>query len=54
MRIVVPAIIVTTGVVGLIGSALAADMTAAEIKAELIELREKEFQLQRMDEGQVL
>jgi len=29
------AIIVTTGVVGLIGSALAADMTAAEIKAFL-------------------
>ena len=35
MRIVARAIIVTTGVVGLIGSALAADMTAAEIKAYL-------------------
>jgi hypothetical protein len=35
MRIVACAIIVTTGVVGLIGSALAADMTAAEIKAFL-------------------
>src|SRR5262245_55937719 len=35
MRIVAGAIIVTTGVVGLIGSALAADMTGAEIKAFL-------------------
>jgi hypothetical protein len=35
MRIVARAIIVTAGVVGLIGSALAADMTAAEIKAFL-------------------
>ena len=33
MRIVAPAIIVTAGVVGLIGSALAADMTGADIKA---------------------
>src|SRR5262245_22471869 len=33
MRFVAGAIIVTTGVVGLIGSALAADMTGAEIKA---------------------
>ena len=35
MRSVACAIIVTTGVVGLIGSALGADMTAAEIKAFL-------------------
>ena len=35
MRIAAHAIIVTTGVVGLIGSALAADMTGAEIKAFL-------------------
>ena len=35
MRIVARAIIVTTGVVGLIGSALAADMTGADIKAFL-------------------
>ena len=35
MRSVSSAIIVTTGVVGLIGSALAADMTGAEIKAFL-------------------
>ena len=35
MRIVARALIATTGVVGLIGSALAADMTAAEIKAFL-------------------
>jgi len=35
MRSVSCAIIVTTGVVGLIGSALAADMTHAEIKAFL-------------------
>lgn len=35
MRSVACAIIVTTGVVGLIGSALAADMTGAEIKAFL-------------------
>src|SRR5215469_10076612 len=35
MRIVARAIIVTTGVVGLLGSALAADMTGAEIKALL-------------------
>lgn len=33
MRIVARAIIVTTGVVALIGSALAADMTGADIKA---------------------
>ena len=33
MRIVARAIIVTTGVVGLIGWALAADMTGADIKA---------------------
>jgi hypothetical protein len=35
MRIAAHAIIVTTGVVGLFGSALAADMTGAEIKAFL-------------------
>ena len=35
MRISARAIIVTTGVVGLIGSALAADLTGAEIKAFL-------------------
>ncbi len=35
MRIATHAIIVTTGVVSLIGSALAADMTGAEIKALL-------------------
>src|SRR5262244_2836247 len=35
MRIVACAIIVTTGVVGLIASALAADMTGAEIKTFL-------------------
>ena len=35
MRIIARAIITTTGVLGLIGSALAADMTAAEIKAFL-------------------
>jgi hypothetical protein len=35
MRFVPRAIIVTTGVVGLIGSALAADLTGAEIKAFL-------------------
>jgi len=35
MRSVACAIIVTSGVAGLIGSALAADMTAAEIKAFL-------------------
>jgi hypothetical protein len=35
MRIAASAIIVTTGVVGLIGSALAADMTGAEIKTFL-------------------
>jgi hypothetical protein len=35
MRIAARAIIVTTGVVGLIGSALAADMTGADIKAFL-------------------
>ena len=35
MRIVARAIFVATGVVGLIGSALAADMTGAEIKAFL-------------------
>ena len=35
MRIAARVIIVTTGVVGLIGSALAADMTSAEIKAFL-------------------
>jgi hypothetical protein len=33
MRIVTPALIVTAGVAGLVGSALAADMTGAEIKA---------------------
>jgi hypothetical protein len=33
MRIVSRALIVTAGVVGLVGSALAADMTGAEIKA---------------------
>jgi hypothetical protein len=35
MRIIARAIITTTGVLGLIGSALATDMTAAEIKAFL-------------------
>ena len=35
MRLVACGIIVSTGVVGLIGSALGADMTAAEIKAFL-------------------
>jgi hypothetical protein len=35
MRIAAHAIIITTGVVGLIGSALAADMTGADIKAFL-------------------
>ena len=35
MRIEARTIIVTTGVVGLIGSALAADMTGAEIKISL-------------------
>jgi len=35
MRSVASAIIVTTGVVGVIGSALGADMTAAEMKAFL-------------------
>jgi hypothetical protein len=35
MRIAARAIIITTGVVGLIGSALAADMTGADIKAFL-------------------
>jgi hypothetical protein len=35
MRIATRAIVLTTGVVGLIGSALAADMTGAEIKAFL-------------------
>jgi len=35
MRIAAHAIIITTGVVGLIGSALAADMTGANIKAFL-------------------
>ena len=35
MRIIAHAIIVATGVVGLLGPALAADMTAAEIKAFL-------------------
>jgi len=35
MRIVASAILATTGVAGLIGSALAADMTGAEIKALL-------------------
>jgi hypothetical protein len=35
MRIAAHAMIVTTGVVGLFGSALAADMTGAEIKAFL-------------------
>ena len=35
MRTVACAIVVTSGVVGLIGSALAADMTAAEIKVFL-------------------
>ena len=35
MRIAARAIIVTTGVVGLIGSALAADMTGVDIKALL-------------------
>ena len=35
MRIVARAIIVTTGVAGLFGSALAADMTGADIKAFL-------------------
>ena len=35
MRIAARTIIVTTGVVGLIGSALAADMTGADIKAFL-------------------
>src|SRR5262249_51370396 len=35
MRIAARAIIVTTGVVGLIGSGLAADMTSAEIKSFL-------------------
>ena len=33
MRIATHAIIVATGLVGLIGSALAADMTGAELKA---------------------
>ena len=35
MRVATHAIIVTAGVVGLIGSALAADLTGAEIKAAL-------------------
>jgi hypothetical protein len=35
MRIAAKAIIVTTGVVGLVGSALAADLTGPEIKAFL-------------------
>ena len=35
MRIVARSILVTTGLVGLIGSALAADMTGAELKAYL-------------------
>jgi hypothetical protein len=35
MRITARAIIITTGVVGLIGSALAADLTGADIKAFL-------------------
>jgi hypothetical protein len=35
MRIAAKAIVVTTGLVGLFGSALAADMTGAEIKAFL-------------------
>ena len=35
MRIAARAIIVTTGVVGLIGSALAAEMTGADLKAFL-------------------
>jgi hypothetical protein len=35
MRIAAHAIIITTGVIGLIGSALAADMTGADIKAFL-------------------
>ena len=33
MRVIAPAIIVTTGVVGLIATAFAADLTGAEIKA---------------------
>jgi hypothetical protein len=33
MRIVTPSLIVTAGVAGLVGSALTADMTGAEIKA---------------------
>jgi hypothetical protein len=35
MRIAAPAIIVTTGVIGVFGSALAADLTGPEIKAFL-------------------
>jgi hypothetical protein len=35
MRFIACAIVVSTGVVGLIGSALAVDMTGAEIKAFL-------------------
>ena len=33
MRVIAPAIVVTTGVVGLIATAFAADLTGAEIKA---------------------
>ena len=35
MRIIAPAIVITTGIVGLIGSALAADMTGSELKTYL-------------------